>query len=95
MTQPKIHLRPLRAHDLDAIMQLHRELGVLAAAPVGDDAPHHQADDELAHGGDRCDQMRCGNCLGTTGAPSRIPERRSGSGRSRTLPQSSRRCEIC
>lgn len=27
MKRPKIHLRPLRAHDLDAIMQLHRELG--------------------------------------------------------------------
>ena len=27
MNRPKIHMRPLRAHDLDAIMQLHRELG--------------------------------------------------------------------
>lgn len=27
MNRPKIHLRPLRAHDLDVIMQLHRELG--------------------------------------------------------------------
>jgi len=27
MNRPKIHLRPLRSHDLDAIMQLHRELG--------------------------------------------------------------------